>query len=317
MSVEVRIPPLGESIAEGVISRWLKQDGDAVQLDEPILELETDKAAMEIGASAAGRLEIVAPQGSTVQVGAVVARITEGGDGRDSAAAKAAKPKEAAVREPGTKEPPAKDPPRREAPVDEPPADPPPVSDQPVREAPAEGAHGGDAAAEPVALAPAVRRLVEEHDLDPRAIRGTGKGGRITKEDVLRHLERSENQDPPRETPAAAAKPPDRPAEAAAPPPAPVSPQPEDRPPVAAPSRSTSESDVERVPMTLLRRRIAERLVQAQHTAAILTTFNEIDMSAVIDLRRRYKERFEKTHGVGLGFVSIFARAVVLALREM
>jgi 2-oxoglutarate dehydrogenase E2 component (dihydrolipoamide succinyltransferase) len=273
MAVEVRIPNLGESVTEGVIVRWAKQEGEAVRADEVLLELETDKAAMEIPAPRSGVLHIVKPQGEKVEVGELVARIDEDGAARapEDGGARAAAP---AAR--GTDAPKPAAPPPRPRP-------------EPAR--PSLEAASGQETVEPAAaravgpLSPAVRRLLAEHDLDPVAIPASGKGGRLTKEDVLAFLER-------------------RGASA----PAPVI----ERPPAAPPSEGE-----ERVPMTPIRRRIAERLVQAQHTAAILTTFNEIDMGAVMALRAAQKERFQKAHGVGLGFMSFFARAAVAALHDV
>jgi len=266
MAVEVRIPSLGESVSEGVIARWLKENGEVVAIDDALLELETDKATMEIPAEAAGRLEILKPAGETVEVGAIVARIADGAAGRAIHDA----PTEAA-----------------EKPAVRPEA-------QPM--APA--------------LSPAVRKLVAENALDAAKIQGTGKGGRVTKEDVLRVIEGAKG--------AAAAPPAKLAAESGARQEAPTKSGPAPVAVRAAPLPvAPSAADVERVAMTRLRKRIAERLVEAQHTAAILTTFNEIDMSAVLALRKRYKERFEKRHGVGLGFVSLFARASILALGEI
>ncbi|HVN83521.1 MAG TPA: 2-oxoglutarate dehydrogenase complex dihydrolipoyllysine-residue succinyltransferase [Candidatus Binatia bacterium] len=250
MAVEVRIPTLGESITEAVIVRWAKSDGDLVQVDELLLELETDKASVEIRAEEAGVLRIGKREGETVQVGEAVGQIAAG-DGavpsKPVAPAPAAQPK---------------------APVPAP-------------------------SAEPAPLSPAVARLVKENRLDAAAIPATGPGGRLTKGDVLAHLERGKSPAP---------------APPAAPP---ASPAPVARP---APSKE-KEEDV--IAMTPLRRRIAERLVQAQHTAAILTTFNEIDMSAVMALRARYKDRFKERHGISLGFMSFFARACIAALRDI
>jgi len=277
MAVEVRIPSLGESVSQGVIARWIKQNGETVAVDDPLLELETDKATVEIPATAAGKLEIVKPEGETVEVGTVVARISEGGAAKP-AAAPAAKPAAAAKAEPAAKPEPATA----------------AAKPTPVREV-----EGSDA------LSPAVRKLVAENDLDPAALEGTGKGGRLTKEDVLKVVEGGKKS-PPKSAPAQAA-----PAAATAPA--------EATKPAPAPGHAPAAGgpEVERVTMTRLRKRIAERLVEAQRTAAILTTFNEIDMSATMALRKRYKERFEKVHGVGLGFMSLFGRACTLALREM
>jgi len=279
VSLEVSIPPLGESVSEGTIARWLKRDGDTVKADEPLFELETDKATMEIPAPAAGRLEIVEREGATVRVGTVVARIAE--------ARAAALPSASAAGAISTPAPVSADrsraggadtgarPPQPAAATAERPTAP-PTADEAAR-----------------GLSPAVRRLVTEHSLDPAAMAGTGREGRLTKEDVLRHVtERAPDPGP-----------------------APASPSPAASGPLAAGGPSVER--VERVPMSRLRRRIAERLVEAQRTAAILTTFNEVDCSALMDVRRRYRERFKSTHGVDLGFMSLFARAVVLALADV
>jgi len=271
MAVEVRIPNLGESVTEGVIVRWARQDGDTVRADDVLLELETDKASMEIPAPGSGVLHILKPQGEKVAVGDVVARIDEDGAGR--AAAPAAAPAAAVPRSAAAA-----------------PAPPPPA--RPNVEAASEQDTTEPAVRAVGPLSPAVRRLLAEHDLDPVAIRATGKGGRLTKEDVLAHLERA------RSSTTAQTPLPAPPAE------------------VAAVPATVAEGE-ERVPMTPIRRRIAERLVQAQRTAAILTTFNEIDMSAVIALRAAQRERFERRHGIALGFMSFFARASIAALREI
>src|SRR2546429_1579707 len=265
MAFEVRIPTLGESVTEGVIVRWAKQDGEAVKPDDILLELETDKASMELPAERAGVLRIVKAAGEKVAVGELVARIEEDGGAR--AAAPAAP---------------------RQAPAA--PEAPKPVP--PVPAARAARLARAEAEAEPVAaravgpLSPAVRRLLAEHDLDPTLVPASGKGGRLTKEDVLAYLERSA-----------------RPVRI-------------DVPAAPQPSAALAEGE-ERVPLSPIRRRIAERLVQAQQTAAILTTFNELDMSAVIALRAEHKERFQKQHGIGLGFMSFFARACIAALRDI
>jgi len=256
MAFEVRIPTLGESVTEGVIVRWLKQDGEAVARDEVLLELETDKAGMEIVAEQAGVLRVLRQAGETVTVGDVVARIEEGA-GR--APARSAEPPAAVPTEPA---------PRPRA-----------VPDAKV--APRPRSVGP--------LSPAVRRLLSEHHLDPETIRPSGRGGRLTKEDVLAHLAQAGAAS----TPAAA---------------------PESAPALPHPAPRDGE---ERVPMGRIRKRIAERLVQAQRTAAILTTFNEIDMSALLALRAAHRERFQRLHGVGLGFMSFFARASIAALADV
>ncbi len=256
MSIEIKVPRLAESISEATLVEWLKPDGAAVRLDEPIATLETDKAAVEIVAASAGALKHARKVGETVLVGDVLATI-------DPAAAGSAAP--------------------AAAPASAPTADSaPPAGDAPH-------------------LSPAVRRIVAETGVDPASIPGSGKGGRLLKEDVARHV----GSAPP-----------------AAAPPAPVAPAssaPTDVPP-ASPVESAEDAPGagERVvPMSRIRSRIAERLVQAQHTAAILTTFNEIDMTRVMETRARFKDAFEKKHGVRLGFMSFFARACVLALQDV
>lgn len=250
MSAEVRIPALGESVTEGVIVRWMKAGGDVVHLDEPLLELETDKASVEIPAPDSGVLEILKAEGAKVQVGEVVGRLTPG-------AAKA-----------------------RQEPA--------PNAVAPARAEPA--ATGPTRGATTTQLSPAVQRLVEENAIDPMAVAGTGRGGRLTKGDVLEHIEHSRSAEAPVD---------------------PVAPS-----TVAPVTAEVSQQEDERVPMSRLRQRIAERLVQAQHTAAILTTFNEVDMSAVLALRTRYKQKFTEKHGVALGFMSFFARACLAALED-
>ncbi len=282
-SVTVRIPTLGESVNEGVIVRWMKADGDVVQRDEPLLELETDKASVEIPAASAGVLRILKAEGATVQVGDVVARIDEESAGKAApAAAQPAAVPPATVQAPSAK-----------------------ASDlaPPARATASKPATAADGAPFPSgALSPAVRRLVEEHRLDPRQITASGRGGRLTKGDVVAHLDKVSAQ--PAQTPEL---PPPPAADAAS------------RPHLAVASRPlpAPAGDEERVPMTHLRQRIAERLVQAQHTAAILTTFNEVDMSAVMALRARHKARFAEVHGVSLGFMSFFARACTGALHDL
>jgi 2-oxoglutarate dehydrogenase E2 component (dihydrolipoamide succinyltransferase) len=270
---EVKVPTLGESITEAVIVRWAKGEGEAVRRDEVLLEVETDKASTELPAERSGVLHIVKPEGETVQVGDVIARIDE----------------QAAATDGARGDGPARPTPQSAAP--EPPRPATEVRLQPVPEPSRDPAASPSRPVGP--LSPAVRGLIEEHRLDPAAIQGTGKGGRITKGDVLGHLE---TRDAERPAPAAAAP-------AAARPIAPT--------PVVAAGGERVE------PMSRIRRRIAERLVAAQHTAAILTTFNEIDMSAAMALRARWKEQFSKRHGIGLGFMSIFAKAAVAALAEI
>ena len=265
MSSEVKVPTLGESVAEATIGQWLKQPGDAVKLDEPIASLETDKVAVEVGAPAAGVMgEFQAREGDTVLVGAVIATI------EDSAPAAGNAP--IAAREEKA-QPPASDtiPPKPAAPPAPAPA----------------------AALDAATLSPAVRRAVLEHGIDPSRVKGSGRDGRLTKEDVLA---------------AAQARP------AAAPQPSPAQPDPvADRVPTPAP---TGQRKTERVKMTRIRQTIAKRLKSAQDTAALLTTFNDCDMSAVMSARDKYKDSFEKKHAVKLGFMSFFAKAVCLAVKD-
>jgi 2-oxoglutarate dehydrogenase E2 component (dihydrolipoamide succinyltransferase) len=298
MAVDVQIPALGESISEGVIVRWIKHSGDVVTVDEPLFELETDKASVEIPAPSGGRIEVIAPEGATVRVGEVVARIDGSGAASGAGERKAASNTAAAA-------------PAATAP--------PPQPTATAAAAPEQASTGSQP------LSPAVRRLVEEHQLDPGQISGSGRSGRLTKGDVLAHLKAAasdgETASAARQAlsavPSAArsdgAQSDVAPAAEAPRPPTPYPPRPDS----AREARPSSDADVERVPMTRLRQRIAERLRQAQATAAILTTFNEVDMSAVMELRARLKNRFNEVHGVPLGFMSFFARASIMALQNM
>jgi len=255
MSVDIVIPALGESITEGTILRWLKNAGEAVELDEIIVEIETDKATMELAAPETGVLsEIIKPAGEKVEIGEVIGRVTPG--------AAAARPVSVA------------------APAATQVSTPAALVQPQVSTAP---------------LSPAVRRLVEEHAVNPADVAATGRGGRITKGDMLEHV---------------AAKP----AAPAAAPPAVVQ-RPAAPPPMVAPPADGNVPREQPQPMSRIRRRIAERLKQVQNTAAILTTFNEIDMSAAMALRAKYNEGFKERYGISLGFMSIFAKASVEALR--
>jgi 2-oxoglutarate dehydrogenase E2 component (dihydrolipoamide succinyltransferase) len=258
MQIEIRVPPMGESITEATVSNWLKAPGEAVSEGEVLVELETDKVMVEVPAIQNGVLaEVLKPTGETVHLGDLLGRIDT--DGKVAAAS--AKPAPAAA---------PKAAPRVEAKTEVPPA----------------------AAARNEAVGPAVRRMADEHQLDLSRIPGSGRRGQVTKEDVVRHM------DPGAVSPAASA-----PATA---PPRPAAPP-------AAPHGAGERE--ERVKMSRLRLRIAERLLQAQQTAAILTTFNEVDMSALMELRARYKERFKEKHGLAVGFMSFFTKACIEALR--
>lgn len=301
MTYEVRIPEIGESVTEALIIRWIRQPGEAIGRDDPIVELETDKVTVEMPCPVAGVLsEIVCAEGETVPIGAVIARIEEG------AAAAVAVPTEATAAEgaqgdllagarPAT--PPA---PPAPAPAIEPVATTPAQAVDAQPQGPEPQEKDGPAADERRIL-PAARRLIAEHGLDASLIPATGKGSRLLKSDVVAWLAAREAE--PEAT-------------APAPVPAPAPPAPPATAPTPAVSPPTGERAEERVPMTPIRRRIAERLVESQQQAALLTTFNEIDMSAVIDFRKRYRDAFVERHDVRLGFLSFFVKAAVDALRR-
>ena len=263
MAVDVIVPTLGESITEATLGQWLKQPGEAVKADEPVASLETDKVSIEVPAPVAGVMgQLAVAEGDTVNVGAVIAQIQEGKAPVDSATPKVedrtlvGQAEAAALPEPAAA----------------------PADDQ-----------------EPVTLSPAVRRAVLEHGVDPSRIQGSGKDGRITKDDVLA----AAKQKAPTSEPSPAAAP----------------------QPVAAAPRPVIDGGAdrheERVRMTRLRQTIASRLKEAQNSAAILTTFNDVDMSAVMEARTRYKDLFEKKHGVRLGFMGFFVKAACMALKDV
>jgi 2-oxoglutarate dehydrogenase E2 component (dihydrolipoamide succinyltransferase) len=254
-AVPITVPPAGESISEGILSRWLKPDGSAVKAGDPLFEVETDKASTVVPAPSAGTLKHAVSEGTTVAIGAVVGSID------DTAVPTAATDAPASAK-----------------------AAPAPTSTV--------ATEAGTTAT--ATLAPSVRRLVAESNVNPGEIEGTGRAGRLTKGDVLSHLA----------TPAPAA-----PATTAVPPPAPAPNPPVQVGPAPAAQRETRKR------MSGIRQTIAARLVEAQHTAAILTTFNEADMSRVMELRSKYKEPFQKKHGVALGFMSFFVKATVEALK--
>jgi 2-oxoglutarate dehydrogenase E2 component (dihydrolipoamide succinyltransferase) len=250
--MEIKVPQLGESVAEATVAKWFKAVGETVERDEPIVELETDKVTLEVPAAESGTLEsIVVEAGNEVEVGAILGVIGAG----NGVAAPASAPAEAPVTEPMATA---------------------------VEAEPARQRAGTD-----VSLSPAVRKMVDEGKIDPSKITGTGKGGRLTKGDVKAYLDSEQ-------TPTAA------------------DPQPAAVKPVVADAR-----EEERVPMTRLRKRIAERLKEAQNSAAMLTTFNEVDMTNVMAARKKYQEDFQKKHGVKLGFMSFFAKACIAALKEL
>jgi 2-oxoglutarate dehydrogenase E2 component (dihydrolipoamide succinyltransferase) len=250
---DIRVPTLGESVTEATVGKWFKQPGEAVAVDEPLVELETDKVTLEVPAPAAGVLsDIAAKAGQTVGVGALLGQI------KDGAAATA-------------KAPPAAKPPEPPKPA---PA-PPPV------------AKSAD-----MPLPPSVRKMAAESGMDPAKVDGSGMHGQVTKGDMMAAIERAAATPTPVAATAASVQ-------------------------MRAPSAADDAAREERVHMTRLRQTIARRLKDAQNTAAMLTTFNEVDMSAVMGLRNQYKELFEKKHGVKLGFMGFFVRACIQALKEI
>src|SRR5919199_649836 len=313
MPVEIRVPALGESVVDATISRWLKHEGDAITAGEALVELETDKVNVEVPAEQAGTLtRIVKNEGDTVGIGEVLAEVETDGAAQGDAQAVTAQP----APPPAAAQAPAAPPsPQGSAPAAAQAATA-PVKDESavLREderAPAvdEGAAapGGDGHGPEPAVSPVARRLAEEHEIDIRKVAGTGPGGRVTKEDVLKLLEAVPAAPSAPSAPAVpAARPP------AAAPAAPRPAQPSATPVV--PARAAGDRE-ERVRMSRRRQTIARRLVEAQHTAAMLTTFNEIDMSAVMELRKRRRDAFKERHGVNLGFMSFFTKAAIGALK--
>ena len=278
MATDVKVPALGESITEGTLAQWLKQPGEAVAADEPIASLETDKVSVEVPSPVAGTMsEQLFKEGDTVEVGAVIARIGEAG-AAVAPSAPAAPVAEAQTGQGQTEVAGAQ-------------VNPVGAGENPaLRE-------DHDAHAD-LTLSPAVRRAVLELHVDPSKISGTGKDGRITKDDVLLAAKSKDGATAPVHEPEVKA-----PAAAA---------------PAQQPVRAASgERHEERVKMTRLRQTIATRLKEAQNTAALLTTYNDVDMSAVIDARARYKDLFEKKHGIRLGFMGFFVKAVALAARDV
>jgi 2-oxoglutarate dehydrogenase E2 component (dihydrolipoamide succinyltransferase) len=268
---EIRVPTLGESITEATIGKWFKKPGDPVAVDEPLVELETDKVTIEVPAPAAGVLaDIAAKDGETVAVGALLGQIQDGAPSKTSAAplgrpdqkTDTTAPINAAEEEPRP----------RAQPKPEPKPEPKPASAAP--------------------LAPSVRKLSAESGMDAATVPGSGKDGRVTKGDMLAAIERAAAQPTPVAQPAAAVQ-------------------------VRAPSPADDAAREERVKMTRLRTTIARRLKDAQNTAAMLTTFNEVDMTHVMALRNQYRDLFEKKHGVKLGFMGFFVKACVQALKEI
>jgi len=259
MSTEIKAPVFPESVAEGTVATWHKQPGEACSRDELIVDIETDKVVLEVVAPADGVIEeVLKGEGDTVESGEVVGKFKEGAAGESKPAAKDDSKKEESKPEEALEK---------------------------SSEAPAK--RSGDAI-----LSPAARKLAEENNVDPDAVEGTGKDGRVTKEDVQNHVDTGKSSGT---TSAPASKPAG------------------DMPQVDV---GSGERPEKRVPMTRLRASIAKRLVNAQQTAAMLTTFNEVNMGPVMELRKQYKESFEKRHGVKLGFMSFFTKAATEALKR-
>src|SRR6202795_3332866 len=260
---EIRVPTLGESVTEATIGRWFKKAGDAVAVDEPLVELETDKVTIEVPAPSAGTLgDIIAKDGETVAVGALLGQINDG-------AIAAAKPAAASARA---------------------------AASPPVAAAAASAAASASTTQRvPPAdapLAPSVRKISAESGLDAATVPGSGKDGRVTKGDMLAAIEKAASAPTPINQPAAAVQ-------------------------VRAPSPADDAAREERVKMTRLRQTIARRLKDVQNTAAMLTTFNEVDMSHIMAMRAQYKDVFEKKHGSKLGFMGFFTKACVQALKDI
>jgi 2-oxoglutarate dehydrogenase E2 component (dihydrolipoamide succinyltransferase) len=261
MTIQIKVPPLPESVSDATLIAWHKKSGDAVTRDENLVDLETDKVVLEVPAPSSGFLqEILIADGATVRAGDVIAILAEGKGTNVAAAPAGSAPTRTTQQASG--------------------------NDDDADDAGTETGLGASAHK----LSPAVRRLLDEHDLDATIVTGSGKDGRITKSDVMAYLKSHSDENV-----------------------APGDPAPEYAPSMAVPAINRRE---ERAPMTRLRARIAERMVQAQRDSAMLTTFNEIDLTKVISLRTRYKESFEKEHGTKLGFMSFFAKAAVEALRK-
>ncbi|HEX7005134.1 MAG TPA: 2-oxoglutarate dehydrogenase complex dihydrolipoyllysine-residue succinyltransferase [Trueperaceae bacterium] len=278
MAVELKVPAVGESVSEVFIGTWLKKEGDAVAQDEPLVEVETDKATVEVPAPVAGKLtKVLKKQGESAQVEEVIAHIEEGAAGQA---------------EPVRSSPQQADPARSAPQQAESPKSAPKQAEEPSAAARSAVESGVAAKGAPLVM-PAARRLLDEHGLRAEEVEASGPGGRLLKEDVQRHLASAKSEAPATGSTRPAAT--------------------ENAPAPAA----AGEREEEVVPMSPLRRRIAERLVEAQRNAALLTTFNEIDMSQVMQLRKEYREAFEKRYDVRLGFMSFFVKAAIDALKSI
>jgi 2-oxoglutarate dehydrogenase E2 component (dihydrolipoamide succinyltransferase) len=282
MTIEIKVPALGESVTEATVGQWFKKPGDAVNVDEPLVELETDKVTVEVPAPTAGVLsDIKVEQGATVGIGSVLGSINEGAGAAPQQPSKAAAQTASAAPQPASAAP-------KQA--EAPPA--------PARPAPPTGAPSGNGGMPP---APSARKIMEEKGLSPGEVQGSGRRGQILKEDVAAAA-------PAAKRSAAEAAPESAALTTMATAPVPVT-------QMRAPSPPSDAAREERVRMTRLRQTIARRLKDAQNTAAMLTTFNDVDMSAIMQVRSEYKDLFEKRHHVKLGFMSFFVKACIQALR--
>jgi len=282
---EIRVPTLGESVTEATVGKWFKHPGDAVAVDEPLVELETDKVTLEVPAPAAGVLgDIVVKEGDTVAVGALLGQIKDGAVAVSAKPATATKPAASATGAPDEKS-------AKTKPIGAGPEHPQPREMPAAPAASSMPSAAGSPAASSMPMPPSVRKMAAESGVDPSKVAGSGMHGQVTKGDMMAAIERSAAQP----TPVAAQ--------------APVQ--------MRAPSPADDAAREERVHMTRLRQTIARRLKDAQNTAAMLTTYNEVDMSAVMHMRSQYKELFEKKHGVKLGFMGFFTRACIQALKEV
>ncbi len=293
MATDIKAPQFPESVEDGTVATWHKKEGEAVKRDELIVDIETDKVVLEVVAPADGTIgKILKPEGEVVASQEVLGTLEEGAVAASGDAGEADKTEEPAEAPAAEAEQEKAEEPKSEP---EPKPEPEPEAKSEPAQAQSQQADTSLAQADEATMGPAVRKLISEHGLDASKIRGTGPGGRITKEDVQQWIAHKQDEQARKEEPAPSA--PQQPGHAAVP---------------AVPG----EREERRVPMTRLRKRIAERLVDAQQNSAMLTTFNEVNMKPIMDMRSNYKEAFEKTHGVKLGFMGFYVRAVVEALKR-
>lgn len=296
MKVEIKVPEIGESVNEVTLSEWFKEDGDYVELDEPICEFESDKATLELPAESAGVIKLIASEGDDLEIGALIATIDTEGKPSEEAESKKEEPAKEDTKE---KEPEKPKKEKEETKQDKPKKEEPKKEEPKQKEAEAETAEVKEETKSDYAdshVSPAARKILEEKDVDPKAVKGSGPGGRITKEDALKadagikEWAVKEKEEPQQDAGGQPVQ-------------------------YEAPQRDFSrEERTEK--MSRLRRTIAKRLVAAKNETAMLTTFNDVDMSRVLEIRKQYKEQFKETHDISLGFMSFFTKASALALKE-